>query len=110
MKGTNTGKKDAMGRTIFKGIRGGEYVFTASGRRSKPSVGRLTKKQLEQKAKNLSAKRIDLDKRAKNLSAKRQMLNRGAQFLEEEAARMKAENTMRKLNNIVSKKAKAVKV
>ena len=112
-KAVNTGKKDAKNRVIFKGPRGGEFVLTSSGRKSKPSVGRITKKQLEAKAKNLSAKRQNLEEKAKHLSSKRQSLERGAQFLNQEAARMQAEDAMRKLNLIASKKAtnvnKAVK-
>ena len=105
---TNTGKRDAKGRTIFRGPRGGEFVKTSSGRKSKPAIGRLTKKQLEEKARALSSKRQSLDSKAKNLSAKRQMLERGAQFLNEEVARMQAENTMRRLNTIAAKKRASV--
>jgi hypothetical protein len=107
-KAVNTGKKDAKNRVIFKGPRGGEFVLTSSGRKAKPAVGRVTKKQLEAKAKNLSAKRVDLEETAKNLSAKRQQLERGAQFLNQEAARLQAENAMRRLNTIASKKASNV--
>lgn len=108
-KGVNTQKKDAKGRIIFRGPRGGEYVLLASGKKTKPSVGRLSRKQLEEKAKALSAKRTHLEEKAKNLSAKREMLDRGAQFLNQEAARLEAEKTMKRLNNIVAKKAKNVK-
>ena len=106
---TNTGRKDAKGRIIFKGPRGGEFVKTSSGRKSKPAVGRLTKKQLEEKAKALSAKRQSLNSKAKNLSAKRQMLERGVEFLNQEAARLQAENTMRRLDKLAAKKALTVK-
>lgn len=106
---TNTGRKDAKGRIIFKGPRGGEFVKTSSGRKSKPAVGRLTKKQLEEKARALSAKRQSLNSKAKNLSAKRQMLERGAEFLNQEAARLQAENTMRRLNMLAKNKASVVK-
>jgi hypothetical protein len=108
-KAVNTGKKDAKNRVIFKGPRGGEFVLTTSGRKSKPSVGRITKKQLEAKAKNLSAKRQSLDEKAKHLSAKREMLERGAQFLNQEAARMQAEDALRKMNLITKKKAENVR-
>jgi len=108
-KAENTGRKDAKGRAIFKGPRGGEFVMTSSGRKSKPSVGRLTKKQLEAKAKNLSAKRQTLEAKAKNLSAKRQILEQGAEMLNREAARMRAENAMRRLNSIAAKKSANVK-
>jgi hypothetical protein len=106
---TNTGRKDAKGRTIYKGPRGGEFVKTSSGRKSKPAIGRLTKKQLEEKARALSAKRQSLNSKAKNLSAKRQMLERGAEFLNQEAARLQAENTMRRLDKLAAKKALTVK-
>ncbi|ABT15164.1 PBCV-specific basic adaptor domain-containing protein [Paramecium bursaria Chlorella virus NY2B] len=109
MATTNTGKKDAKGRIIFRGPRGGEFVRTATGRKSKPAVGRLTKKQLEEKAKVLSAKRQFLNSKAKNLSAKRQMLERGAEFLNQEASRLQAENTMRRLDKIVKNKASNVR-
>jgi hypothetical protein len=105
----NTGRKDAKNRVVYKGPRGGEFVLTSSGRKAKPAVGRLSKKQLEAKAKNLSAKRVGLEETAKHLSAKRQQLERGAQFLDQEAARLQAENTMKKLNSIASKKAANVK-
>jgi hypothetical protein len=122
-KATNTGKKDAKGRVIFKGPRGGEFVMTSAGKKGKPSVGRITKKQLEAKAKDLSAKRVGLEAKAKDLSAKRvgletkakdlsakrDMLERGAQFLDQEAARMQAENAMKKMNLIAKKKAANVK-
>jgi hypothetical protein len=108
-KATNTGKKDAKGRVIFKGPRGGEFVMTSAGKKGKPSVGRITKKQLEAKAKDLSAKRVSLETKAKDLSAKREMLERGAQFLDQEAARMQAENAMKKMNLIAKKKAANVK-
>lgn len=108
-KGKNTLKKDAKGRTIFEGPRGGQYVVTATGKKAKPSVGRLSRKQLEEKAKALSAKRIHLEEKAKNLNMKKQMLNRGAQFLNQEAARLEAEKTMRRLNNVVAKKARNVR-
>jgi uncharacterized coiled-coil DUF342 family protein len=122
-KAENTGRKDAKGRAIFKGPRGGEFVVTSSGKKSKPSVGRLTKKQLEAKAKNLSAKRQTLESKAtnlsakrqtleskaKNLSAKRQILEQGAEMLNQEAARMRAENTMRRLNAVAAKKSANVK-
>ncbi len=108
-KGRNTQKKDAKGRTIFEGPRGGQYVVTTSGKKAKPSIGRMSRKQLDEKARALSAKRIQLEQNAKNLSAKRQMLNRGAEFLNQEAARLEAEKTMKKLNEIVAKKAKNVK-
>lgn len=111
-KGRNTQKKDAKGRTIFEGPRGGQYVVTTSGKKAKPSIGRMSRKQLDEKARALSAKRIQLEQKAKNLSAKRQMLNREAEFLNQEAARtarLEAEKTMKKLNEIVAKKAKNVK-
>lgn len=112
-KGRNTQKKDAKGRTIFEGPRGGQYVVTTSGKKAKPSIGRMSRKQLDEKARALSAKRIQLEQKAKNLSAKRQMLNnRETEFLNQEAARaarLEAEKTMKKLNEIVAKKAKNVK-
>jgi hypothetical protein len=36
----NTGRKNAQGRTIWQGPRGGLYVLTQSGRHGKPAVGR----------------------------------------------------------------------
>ncbi|AGE57592.1 PBCV-specific basic adaptor domain-containing protein [Acanthocystis turfacea Chlorella virus NTS-1] len=100
-KATNTGKKDAKGRAIYKGPRGGEFVKSSSGRRVKPAVGRVSSKALREKAQALSAKRIDLEKRERNLSAKRVALN-------EKEARGAANNVMRRLDAIVSKKARDV--
>lgn len=37
---TNTGRKDAKGRTIWKGPRGGEFVRTPDGRKRVPAKGR----------------------------------------------------------------------
>ena len=100
-KATNTGKKDAKGRAIYKGPRGGEFVKSSSGRRVKPAVGRVSSKALREKAQALSAKRVDLEKRERNLSAKRVALN-------EKEARVAANNVMRRLDALVSKKARDV--
>ncbi|ABT16332.1 hypothetical protein ATCV1_Z198L [Acanthocystis turfacea chlorella virus 1] len=100
-KATNTGKKDAKGRAIYKGPRGGEFVKSSSGRRVKPAVGRVSSKALREKAQALSAKRVDLEKKEKNLSAKRVALN-------EKEARAAANNVMRRLDALVSKKARDV--
>lgn len=99
---TNTGKKDAKGRTIYKGPRGGEFVKTSSGSRVRPAIGRLGKKQLEEKARALSAKRMNLERKARNLSAKRANL-------EEREARAAANDVMRRLDAIVAKKSRNVK-
>jgi hypothetical protein len=37
-KHVSTGKKDALGRTVFKGTRGGLYTLTNAGNRAVPSV------------------------------------------------------------------------
>ena len=100
-KATNTGKKDAKGRIIFKGPRGGEFVKSSSGRRVKPAIGRVSSKALKEKALALSAKRVELEKKAKNLSAKRVDLN-------EKEARAAANNVMSRLNAIVAKKSRNV--
>ncbi|AGE55917.1 PBCV-specific basic adaptor domain-containing protein [Acanthocystis turfacea Chlorella virus MO0605SPH] len=100
-KATNTGKKDAKGRAIYKGPRGGEFVKSSSGRRVKPAVGRVSSKALREKAQALSAKRVDLEKKERNLSAKRVALN-------EKEARAAANNVMRRLDALVSKKARDV--
>ncbi|AGE53468.1 PBCV-specific basic adaptor domain-containing protein [Acanthocystis turfacea Chlorella virus GM0701.1] len=100
-KATNTGKKDAKGRIIYKGPRGGEFVKSTSGRRVKPAVGRVSSKALREKAQALSAKRVDLEKKERNLSAKRVALN-------EKEARAAANNVMRRLDALVSKKARDV--
>ena len=103
--GTNTGSKDAKGRTIYSGPKGGKYVMTSGGKKAKPAKGRLTKKHLENKAKLLSAKRVALNEKAKMLSAKRVQLEAGAQFLNDEARRIQAQETMRRLNALAAKKA-----
>lgn len=36
---TNTGRKDALGRTVYRGPKGGLYILTASGKRGSPAVG-----------------------------------------------------------------------
>jgi uncharacterized coiled-coil DUF342 family protein len=107
-KATNTGKKDAKGRIIFKGPRGGEFVKSSSGRRVKPAVGRVSSKALKEKAQALSAKRVELEKKAKNLSAKRAELSSKRIDLNEKEARAAANNVMRRLDAIVSKKSRNV--
>ena len=107
-KATNTGKKDAKGRIIFKGPRGGEFVKSSSGRRVKPAVGRVSSKALREKAKALSAKRVELEKKERNLSAKRANLSAKRAVLNEKEARGAANNVMRRLDALVSKKAKDV--
>ncbi|AGE50114.1 PBCV-specific basic adaptor domain-containing protein [Acanthocystis turfacea Chlorella virus Canal-1] len=107
-KATNTGKKDAKGRAIFKGPRGGEFVKSSSGRRVKPAVGRVSGKELKEKAKALSAKRVELEKRERNLSAKRANLSAKRVALDEKEARGAANNVMRRLDALVAKKARNV--
>lgn len=36
---TNTGRKDALGRTVYQGPRGGKYILTASGKKGAPATG-----------------------------------------------------------------------
>ena len=107
---TNTGKKDIKGRIIYSGPRGRLYVVTQSGKKSKPAAGRVSRKELEQKARNLSAKRIVLEQKAKNLSARREQIEAGAKFLNNEAHRMNAQSTLGRIDNIVAKKANNVKI
>ena len=40
MSAQNTGRKDAKGRTIWRGPRGGQYVLGGTGARLKPAMGR----------------------------------------------------------------------
>ncbi len=40
MTDTNSGRKDAKGRTIWIGQRKGEYVIGPSGKKTKPAMGR----------------------------------------------------------------------
>jgi hypothetical protein len=61
----------------------------------------VSSKALREKAQALSAKRVDLEKRERNLSAKRVALN-------EKEARVAANNVMRRLDALVSKKARDV--
>jgi PBCV-specific basic adaptor domain len=44
----NTGKKDAKGRSIWKGPRGGKYVMSA-GKKVKPATGRKPAKKTARK-------------------------------------------------------------
>lgn len=44
----NTGKKDAKGRSIWKGPRGGLYVMSA-GKKVKPATGRKPAKKAAKK-------------------------------------------------------------
>jgi hypothetical protein len=44
----NTGKKDAKGRSIWKGPRGGLYVMSA-GKKVKPATGRKPAKKTTKK-------------------------------------------------------------
>jgi hypothetical protein len=120
---TNTGKKDAKGRAILVSKAGKEYIILPSGRKSKPAVGRLSRKVLEEKAKQLSAKRVGLEDKAKQLSAKRMgledkakrfsakrvQLERVADMLDQEAAKRDADDVMKRLNKLVKKKGKDVK-
>ena len=94
----NTGKKDAKGRSIYEGARGGLYVLTSAGKKTRPAKGRLTKKALEDKAKQLSATR-------RALSAKRQNL----ESRERKLYGKTADNVMRRLNVLRNRKAADVR-
>jgi len=90
----NTGRKDAKGRIIYTTSKGNEYVLLESGRRSKPAIGRISRKMLNEKARTLSAKRIQLEKLADNV---KKIVNQQA------AKRKSEENARKRINSIVKK-------